>query len=168
MSGTGGDPTPPVPLVLDLLRHGEAAAAGAGGDAERPLTERGRDTIRAQAQRLKREGWRPGRIFASPLPRALESAAIVLQTAGVALEVEPLPELLPDHEPSQLLDALAAHGAEHGHVVLVGHQPLLGRLASRLAGQEPELPTGGLIRIECPRGASAGAGRIVYVLKPER
>jgi phosphohistidine phosphatase SixA len=57
-------------LVLDILRHGEALPVGPGGDASRALSSYGVMEIRALGARLAASGWRPDRVFSSPLVRA--------------------------------------------------------------------------------------------------
>jgi len=150
-------------LVLDLLRHGLSLPAGPDGDRARELSEQGVSDLTALAGRLAGEGWQPGRIFASPYRRALASATIV--SRGTTVAVEPLAALEPERDPGGVLEALAGLGADSGHVLLVGHQPLLGLLVGRLTGADRSLAAGTLIRVECATGP-AGGGRVVRVMAP--
>lgn len=73
-----------------LIRHGESTWNAAGrwqGHGDAPLSERGR----AQARSLARElaGEAPTRLLASDLARARETAEIVGQELGLAVELEP-------------------------------------------------------------------------------
>jgi phosphohistidine phosphatase len=134
---------------LDLLRHGEAVPVGTGDDAGRALSDRGRKTIARLAEEFGRRGWKPRMIFTSPLQRARETASIVIEAAAPDLTYEVLEELSPEGEPEDLVEALLSHRI-HDHVMLVGHQPLLGRLATHLTGKtEFRLPAGGLLRLAC-------------------
>jgi len=153
-------------IVLDILRHAQAGPTGPGGDRERSLTPAGERVLAGLAAQLAR-GPRPDRVFASPYARAQQTARIVAGMADPPLEVETLAALEPDREPAQVLDALAAAGVTAGHVLVVGHQPLLGRLAAHVAGAEPHLSPATLVRVECPGGLAEGAGRIVLSLPPE-
>ena len=84
-AGGAGGQAPPVPLLLDLLRHGEALPAAGGGDESRPLSARGARALERLAIRLSGLGWRPDRAFTSPLVRARDSARIarcVIEDAG--------------------------------------------------------------------------------------
>jgi phosphohistidine phosphatase len=155
-----------VPLVLDVLRHAEAGPAGPSGDAERALTPAGRRAIAALATRLASEGWRPGRIFTSPLLRARQTAEIARAASPHAPAIEPLEELRAEREPADVLAALAAAGAGDGHVLLVTHQPLAGRLAALLTGSEAPFKPGTLARFECPAGPRPGGGRLVMSVPP--
>jgi phosphohistidine phosphatase len=155
-----------VPLVLDLLRHGEAHPSDASGDAMRPLAEAGIRALRGLAAQLREQGWRPERVFASPLRRAVESAQIVIVELPVTIET--MAALSPDQEPEDVLSALAEAGVDSGHALLVGHQPLLGRLVARLTGTgEASFAPASLFRIECDGAPRARAGRLLLELRPE-
>ena len=154
-------------ITLDLLRHGLALPAGTAGDQQRVLSPAGISGIEALAAHLTREAWRPDRIFSSPYARAQQSARIVAGAATPSLEVELLRALEPEREPSDVVDALTVRGVMSGHVLLVGHQPLLGQLAGHLTGVEHGLSPGMLVRVHCPQGLGQGSGRITLTLAPE-
>ena len=153
-----------MPLVLDLLRHGHAEPAREGGDHARPLSPAGRSTLETLGARLAREGTRHDRVLASPLLRAVQSAEALLGAVSAPASVETLRELAPDSTPGAVLEALERLGLVRGHVLLVGHQPLLGQLALRLAGAETAFAPASLVRIECRDGPAPGAGRITLTL----
>jgi phosphohistidine phosphatase len=163
LRGTEGN-FPSVPLRLDLLRHGEAPPATEGGDSARPLSETGRDTIARVGDVFARRGWRPDRVYASPLKRARETAAILIARACPGIEPEILDELTPERDPEEVTAALIARRAE-GHVVLVAHQPLLGRLAAHLAGGDRGLAPGGLVSIEIEGAPGRRSGAVTLELR---
>lgn len=104
-------------------------------------------------------GWRPNRAFTSPLLRARDSAFIALSGTTPAVTPEVMDALRPECDPSAVLEALAARGSIDGHVLLVGHQPLLGLLGGLLTGgPAPGFAPGCLVRIEFPGTLAAGAG----------
>ncbi|TMQ64571.1 MAG: hypothetical protein E6K78_08925 [Candidatus Eisenbacteria bacterium] len=120
--------------------------AGSAGDAARPLSPAGRRAVEELAQFLAGTDWQPDRAFASPLARAQESARILL---------------LPVYEPAAVLAALAERGVRDGQVLLVGHQPLLARLAALLeARQERALAPAGLIRLAFTTELGPGLGQL--------
>jgi len=153
-------------LTLDLLRHGLSLPAGPGGDRLRELSEQGVGDLEALAERLAAERWAPARILSSPYRRALQTAFLVAKGASVAAAVEPLPALEPEREAQDVLEALAGLDVREGHVLLVGHQPLLGLLVGHLTGTERGLAAGTLVRVECADGARRGAGRVARVIAP--
>jgi phosphohistidine phosphatase SixA len=148
-----------VALVIDLLRHGAAESSGPAGDASRPLSAPGVTKIRALAARLARDGWAPGRAFASPLLRAQETARLMIAPLTEPPELVTLAELEPDGDPEDLLRVLSAMGATSGQVLLVSHMPLVSRLSAHLCGRQAGFRTADLARIECPSGLARGACR---------
>ncbi|HYM82225.1 MAG TPA: histidine phosphatase family protein, partial [Candidatus Limnocylindria bacterium] len=121
-----------MPLTLELLRHGDALPAGPGGDVPRRLSPAGEQALRRLALRLAKDGWRPERVFASPLRRARDSAQLVLEPLTPPVQIEIMDELAHASEPAGILAALAKRQAVEGCVLLVGHQPLIGLLAAHL------------------------------------
>ena len=156
----------PVPLLLEILRHGHADPADTGGDAGRPLSAAGRRAVADLAAKLANDGWRADRIFSSPLLRARQTAEIVRGASPHAPAIEPLDELRPEWEPSDLLVALEARKAVEGRVLLVSHQPLAGRLAALLTGAVQPFKPGTLVGIECETGLGAMRGRVTRVIDP--
>jgi phosphohistidine phosphatase len=154
-------------LTLDLLRHGLALPAGEAGDHQRGLSPAGIRGIESLLTHLAREAWRPDRIFSSPYARARQSAGIVAGATVPPVAVEILRDLEPERESTEVLDALAHRGVTTGHVLVVGHQPLLGLLVGHLTGAEKGFSPGMLVRVHCPQGPDRGAGRIVLTLESE-
>src|SRR5438105_6305466 len=137
------------PMILDLLRHGEALAAGTAGDRERPLSPAGVGSLRALGARLATERWRPERAFSSDYVRARGSLAILSEGISHPPSGEELRELAPETDPDEALRAVAARAAGAQHVLVVSHQPLLGRMVAHLTGETRPLAPGTLVRIEC-------------------
>ena len=166
--GTRGQaPLVPIALALDLMRHGDALPAAEGGDSARPLSRSGIRDLERLGLHLARLRWRPDRAFASPLARARESAGIVLQHVP-QMEIESMEALLPEREPEDVIDALHDLDLTRGHVVLVGHQPLLGRLVAWLTGGESSsLPPGTLVRLELEGPIARNSAKLAWVLRPE-
>ncbi|MBL8061629.1 MAG: histidine phosphatase family protein [Anaerolineales bacterium] len=78
---------------ITLLRHGESVGNAESrwqGQAEFPLTDRGRAQANALAARWKVEGMRFDHIISSPLERARETAEIVASALGGSVELQPL------------------------------------------------------------------------------
>ncbi len=119
-------------VLVYLMRHGIADEPSRGvADADRALTADGvRKTTRV-AEGLRALGVVPDAIFSSPLRRADETARI----AGGVLAPDCAITLTPLLAGGTAAEAIAAglrppRGARH--VLLVGHQPGLGELASYL------------------------------------
>ena len=113
-------------MRLYLVRHAEAAPGHP--DDLRPLTPSGRQRARELGAELA--GSRPDAVVSSPLLRARETAAAIAEAAGVDVEVDE--RLAPGTTTERLLAALAGRGER---VVVVGHQPDCGEIASELTGR---------------------------------
>lgn len=121
---------------LYFLRHATAEDPTAEQpDAERALTDKGLRQSRHVANFCARQGLLPGALLSSPLRRAVQTASAFSAT-------------LPDCPPPEVADWLrlgtpAAHAVEQlrerlrrdeGALCLVGHEPDLSDLISRLLG----------------------------------
>jgi phosphohistidine phosphatase len=122
---------------LILVRHAEAAPGEP--DELRPLTSRGRD----QARELGGQLPRPAAVLTSPLLRARETAALLARPHG--LEPEPDDRLAPGATEADVLAAVEGRGET---VVVVGHQPDCGIVASRLGAGEVRFPPAGHCVVE--------------------
>jgi phosphohistidine phosphatase len=154
-------------LTLDLIRHGEAGQAASGGDEKRALTHRGSTEVRTLAETLFARGWKPERLFASPFARAQQTAKLLVRHGAPGLAIETLMALTPGSEPDDVLAELRAHGVTAGHVVLVSHNPLVGRLTSVLAEEPRAFSTGQLCRVEFAGALALGAGSLTLTLHPK-
>lgn len=113
--------------MLCLLRHGEAEAM-APSDAQRRLTPRGEQQVRAAAEHLQSLGLT--RILVSPYVRAQQTAALVQQQLGFTGLLQTVSWLTPDSSPQQALGELDAFEGES--LLLVTHQPFVGALGGLL------------------------------------
>ena len=120
-------------MTIYLLRHAEAEAMAAS-DAARRLTAKGEAQAERAGKFCRRHGIRPGIILSSPVTRALQTAEIV---AGCLEDVEltGVPWAACGMSPAEALDELGGYD-KFSSVMLVGHQPDLGRLAAALLGVE--------------------------------
>ncbi len=117
---------------MDLLLWRHAEAADGSPDVTRELTPKGRRDAREMARWLVDRGPPDLAVFASPAVRAQQTAAALGCSARV------LPALAPGTNVARLLDTLP-WPQDGGAWLLVGHQPMLGRLAALLlCGQEAD------------------------------
>lgn len=112
-------------MELILWRHAEAEDGI--DDLARALTPKGRRQAQQMAQWLKEQLPEDARIVVSPAVRTRETAD------ALAMPYTIDPQIAPDCSAEQML---AASGWPDGHglVILVGHNPAISVLASRLAG----------------------------------
>lgn len=156
-------------MELYILRHGDAADRLTGGyarDEDRPLTEAGRVEVLGVVGGLLRLGLALDLLLTSPLVRARQTAELVASVLSVASGPLDLPALAPGGD---LAEVLAA--AQRGRrVMVVGHQPSLGELATWLAWGDHllglPLRTAGLCRVDLAPGDGPGAGDLRWLLPP--
>ena len=145
-------------MKLWVLRHGEAESH-APSDAQRNLTERGREEVLHSAAHLI--GQPISAIIASPYVRAQQTAQLVREALGFVPEIRTVSWLTPDGNPLQVLEKLDTDD----NVLLVSHQPLVGNLISflqhghqrqpqpmhtaSLAELEGDFPLAGLMSLNC-------------------
>jgi phosphohistidine phosphatase len=118
---------------LLLLRHGKADRHSAGGDRERPLTQRGEDDARRIGRYLIEAGVTPDMAVASNARRARQTLDRVLEAfpRHVAHVIDNTLYLADvDH----LLDTLRQTPQRVATLLAVGHNPGFGELAAALAG----------------------------------
>ena len=125
-------------MTMDLIlwRHAEAedleeTDEGGGGDLSRRLTAKGEKQAARMAAWLDRQLPDGVRIWCSPAVRT-EQTVIAL---GRKYRVRN--ELRPDATPEELLEAVQWPDARQP-VLVVGHQPTLGRVVARLLGLKEE------------------------------
>lgn len=116
-------------MHLILWRHAEAEPGTS--DLKRELTAHGRKQAERSAKWLRGHLPDDARILVSPATRTLQTADALKR----AYEV--LPQLAPGASEEDVLEA-AGWPAGDGMVVIVGHQPTLGRVASAVLAQEPQ------------------------------
>ncbi len=118
-------------MLLYLLRHAEAEVF-TGSDRDRRLTEKGRDQAVRAGEFCRKRGIVPGVILTSPVRRALETAKLVAQCLPAAELIE-VPWATCGMDAATAIAELGAF-AKFPSVMLVGHQPDLGKLAAGLLG----------------------------------
>ena len=144
-------------MELYLIRHGIAADREAyANDEERPLTEKGRQKTGQVAKQLRQKGLHFDLILTSPLVRARETAAILLDV-GLSSQVEEFTSLAPDGDINTWVSWLKEwqqNAKSDRGLALVGHQPDLGNWAETLVWGEAKeklvLKKAGVIGLNIP------------------
>ena len=114
-------------MRLYLVRH--AQAADEPDDPERHLTRKGRKDARTLGKSLRPHKLRPTQIWHSGLARAVETAEELAPYLRGPAKLKKRPGLEPDDSPSSAAKIIAKAKDD---VMIVGHEPFLGRLASQL------------------------------------
>jgi phosphohistidine phosphatase len=144
-----------------LVRHAAAEPASPAGDAGRRLTAAGGDAFTALVRALASElegGAAIRRILASPLVRALETAALLAGATGAPVEEEPA--LRSGASSGAELLALARRAG--AGAALVGHNPEIAHAIARAAGRDVAVPAGAIAAVDL---ADAGP-RLAWLREP--
>lgn len=133
-------------MYLYLLRHGIAGPALLGEpDASRVLTSQGVALLKLQAKGFARAGIQVDQLFSSPLTRAQQTSEIVASFLHTPVEVD---ELAGPGCSLTDIQELANRNPENQQIMIVGHQPDMGRLVRQLTGCNARIRTGTLAHIE--------------------
>lgn len=157
-------------MQLYVVRHGEAVGTAAGGDAARPLTERGAAAVAAVGRGLQAAGVTLDALIASPLRRAQETARILARALG-----GPEPSIEPVLDGSATAAAILRDAGiwarGRTRVAIVGHQPVLGELVmlatAGIGAAGAALPPACVVRIDFSGEPRIGAGQLVWWMPPE-
>ena len=141
---------------LGLLRHAKSSwDAPALGDFDRPLNDRGRKAASRIGAEFRTLGLDYQLALVSPARRAADTFALVRDGWGADLDVRAEPRLY-GASFDDLLAIIAETPPEVERLLLVGHNPGLHQLATRLTSGEgspsqsalsAKLPTGSLVEI---------------------
>jgi phosphohistidine phosphatase len=160
----------PGPVQLYLIRHGIAEDRGEAwpDDTKRPLSDDGTSRLRKAARGLTRLGVSFDVILTSPLVRTRQTAEVVAAELDPHPHVVPLESLAPGGTFQSLMADLEKHGRRM-RVALVGHEPGIGELASRLIGSRHpiEFKKGAVCRIDVDRLPPTAPGDLRWFLPPK-
>ena len=144
---------------LWLLRHGEAEPHDARPDADRRLTDRGREQSRVAGRALAALKVQIHLAFTSPKVRARDTAVLACEALGI----EPMDHaaLCAGFDVADALELLGAAGPDQ-RVLVVGHEPDFSQVVYDLTGGRIDFKKGGIaaVRLDGTRG------ELVVVLRP--
>ena len=153
--------------TLLLVRHAKSSWGDQTlPDHERPLNHRGRRDAPRVGARLRERGVVPDVIVTSTAVRARSTAEILAQALDLGSGRIVEDGRLYGASPDGLLEIIRALGDESTSVMLVGHNPEIGELASRLSDEIGEMSTCAVaeFRFDVADWAEVGAVAPVEVL----
>lgn len=119
-------------MRLYLFRHGAAeTSAHSGLDADRALTQEGREKVRNVVRRARAGGMWPNVILSSPFTRALETARVSAKALGHEDMILTSDAFIPDASPEAAWAEIRTHKTE-SEVLVASHEPLCGALTAFL------------------------------------
>lgn len=158
-------------MNIYLIRHADALPIDMNNitsDEERPLSEEGLAQVARLAGALKRLDVPIDAVLTSPLKRAVQAARGLAEHLNLShVEVRECPELAPGGSSKRVAKLLRKTGAQH--VLVVGHEPDLGRHAAHLIGGKRariEFAKGGMALILSEDPPRRGTGTLLWMLTP--
>ena len=166
--------------TLLLMRHAKSSwDRPEVADVDRPLAPRGQEAAPLIARHIKERKWRPDLVLCSHAERVRATWQLMAPVLGRSIECRTLRAIYLG-APSRLLEALRRAGDEVGTLMLIGHNPGLGRLAVSLCGAGPKkalarmrtkFPTATLavigFEVDHWREIAPGAGRLEAFVRPK-
>jgi phosphohistidine phosphatase len=137
-------------MLLYLIRHAEAADLIP--DHARPLTEHGRDQVRALGKFLRNpKAFAAEEIWHSPLLRARQTAELLVREINFKGPCREVRGLTPEDDPQEIAHTLLA---TERSIAVVGHEPHLSALGSLLVTGNSVRPVcvmkkGAALALEC-------------------
>jgi phosphohistidine phosphatase len=158
-------------MDLYLIRHADAKPLGEdriSEDADRPLTDQGRDEAKLLATVFQRKGVQLGLVVTSPLVRARQTAeGMLAHWNGSPPALTECDEVSPGGKARKLSKFLRDQPADA--VAVVGHMPGIVEYAAWLIGNKKaqlDLAKSGIAHIVCPDGPRKGEGTLDWLVTP--
>lgn len=160
-------------LYLHLLRHSNAEdlpPEGSRGDSDRRLTPDGRLKARQIGKALERLGLTFDLMVSSPAVRTRQTAELVSEHWKSKPPVEFDEDLRIGGDSFRALQRIVSRGQGDHSVLVIGHEPELSRLASRLLTGGPELKIvfkkGSVCRLAIRRVTEGACASLEWLLSP--
>lgn len=156
-------------MRLFILRHGIAEDHGSRAkDAERALTEEGREKLGAVLHRAAKAGVAPSLILTSPYVRARQTAQMAAEALGRGIPVLPVDSLVPHSSPQAVWQSVQEHRTEDS-IMLAGHEPLLSQVVSHFLACPAlrfEFRKGAIVAMEMDSFRGDPHGTLEWILTP--
>ncbi len=144
---------------LWLLRHGEAEPHDARPDAERRLTDRGREQSRVAGCALAALKVHVHLALTSPKVRARDTAVLACEALG--LEPVDHAALFAGFDVSDARELLGAAGPDQ-RVLVVGHEPDFSQVVYDLTGARIDFKKGGIAAVRL----DGTSGELIVLMRP--
>ncbi len=156
-------------MELYLLRHGIAEDAAPGKpDADRSLTDAGREKLRRVLSRARASKVAPGLILSSPYRRALQTAGIAAECLAYRDKILQTAALVPNANPHDTWEEIRAHKSVES-ILLASHEPLMSSLLAFLLDTPAlmvDFKKAALARVDCDRFSAQPHCTLKWMLTP--
>ena len=156
---------------LLLLRHAKSSWDDPNlADFDRPLNPRGLATAPFMGELIARRELQPDEIVSSPAKRAMQTALLVKESAGIDTSLR-FDERIYEASPKSLLQVSSELSDELGSAMLVGHNPGFEGFIGFLTGKVEPMPTAALavidLNIKTWSKIKGGSGSVNAVIRPK-
>jgi phosphohistidine phosphatase len=150
-------------MKLYLVRHAEATSKHIGGI--RPLTKRGIEQANGMAQFLKPLRLRVQAVWHSGKARAQQTAEIIESAVSCEKGLTDQPGLKPFDRVRPIAEEICR---SRGDLMIVGHEPFLGKLASRLLTGKTKTNVLNMAKgcVVCLERPTTGGWQLAWMLTP--
>jgi phosphohistidine phosphatase len=156
-------------MEIYLLRHAAAENALPGmKDADRAVTQEGREKLKRVLKRAKSAGVEPGVILSSPYRRALETAEMAAEVLGYRRKVVQTAALVPNASPHDVWQEIRSRRDESS-ILLSSHEPLMSATVALFLGNPAmlvDMKKSALVRVDCDRFGPEPHGILKWMLTP--
>jgi phosphohistidine phosphatase len=156
-------------MEIYLLRHGIAENGRPGlKDADRALTEEGRDKLRRVLRRANGARVQPDLILSSPYRRALETAEIAAESLAYRAKIVETAALVPNASPHEVWEEIRGR-REESSILLASHEPLMSASLAVLLGSPAlliDMKKAALARLDCDRFGTEPRCVLKWLLTP--
>ena len=156
-------------MEIYLMQHGQALAEEV--DPERSLSAEGENQIAVTAKALQRMGIGFDLIVSSPKKRARQAAEMVAKRLGYPVDTIRMTETLQPKAPPEEAVAFIRTQKDKARLLLAGHLPSLGEIASGLLSRGVKVPIhfqmGGVCRIDVDLSRGE-LGELRWCLTPDQ
>ncbi|HEV2201802.1 MAG TPA: phosphohistidine phosphatase SixA [Bryobacteraceae bacterium] len=154
-------------MEIYLLRHGIAEERSSSGrDADRRLTDEGREKLHKVLACARAAGVSPSIILTSPLRRAFETAEMAAHDLGYEGKLVRTEALAPGASPKELWQEFRQH-RDQSSLLAAGHDPLFSSGVAYLLGSTRHMVNfrkGALIRIDVESFGAEPAGILQWMI----
>jgi phosphohistidine phosphatase len=154
-------------MLLHLLRHADAGdpEAWEGPDADRPLSDKGRNQSKRLGDFLGGIKFAGEPFITSPKIRAAQTAELAARPLKAKIRED---ERLAGELTLETIEEVLSDAGDPERPVLVGHDPDFSELVAVLCGAAGvSMRKGTLARIEIERPLQAGAGTLRWLIPPD-
>lgn len=156
-------------MTVYLLRHGIAEdSSSSGRDADRELTEDGRERLSEVLHRAQKAGVKPDVILTSPYKRAMQTAKIAAKILD-GPEPERQEDLHPHANPRGLWILISDH-RRVDQLLIASHEPLLSHAVAFLLnspGLQIEMKKAAMVALEFSRFSVEPQSVLQWMLTPK-